>query len=109
MGLNTDYGEDANYLSHIQTCDDFLDTLGCHFLEWRRVLKERGHAAVVVSDFRHKRRCYMFHADIADRMMQAGFIIQGLINIVQCGQRLYWNSGCLQVESCTPVFKEGPS
>ena len=66
-GLDTDYGSDPNDLSLIGSYDSFLDALTVHFGQWHRVLAHRRYVAVTVSDFRHGKRYFPFHAHVADR------------------------------------------
>lgn len=89
LGLDTEYGEDPNDLGRVSRYEDFLDALAPHFSQWRRVLKPKAYAAVIVSDFRHENRYYMLHADIAERMERAGFQTQAMIVIIQDNKRLY--------------------
>lgn len=88
-GLPTNYGDDSRDLSNTDSYDDFLDEIECHFSQWRRVLRDRSYAAVIVSDFRHGRRYYPLHADIGHRLECAGLTLQGLVVIVQDSKRLY--------------------
>jgi len=88
-GLATKYGDNEADLANTGTYVEFLDALELHFLEYHRLLKDRKYAAVIVSDFRHKQRYYLFHANIAERMEKAGFTIQGVVNLVQDNKKLY--------------------
>jgi len=54
-----------------------------------RILKLKKYVAVIVSDFRHKERYYLFHADIARLLESVSFVIQGLIVLVQNNKNLY--------------------
>ena len=89
LSLPTDYGDDPRDLSKIESYEDFLDVLECHFGEWHRVLRPKSYAAVIVSDFRHGCAYYPFHAHVGDRMESAGLTLQGLIVVVQDSKRLY--------------------
>lgn len=88
-GLKTDYGTDENDLSNVQDYNDFLKALEIHFKEYYRVLKPKKYVAIIVSDFRHKQRYYMFHADVGSLLENAGFTLQGLIVLVQDNKKLY--------------------
>lgn len=88
-GLSTDYGKNELDLSLIHDYKDFLNTLLLHCREYYRLLKFKRYAAIIVSDFRHGQKYYMFHSDIADLMLKSGFIIQGLITLVQDNKKLY--------------------
>ena len=88
-GLATNYGGDKKDLANIANYAAFLGVLQVHFQEYHRLLKPRKYAAIVVSDFRHKQRYYLFHAHVAEQLEMAGFMIQGIINLVQDNKRLY--------------------
>jgi DNA modification methylase len=88
-GLNTNYGSDKRDLSNIESYSDFLKTLELHFIEYYRILKPRKYVAIIVSDFRHKQKYYMFHSDIANSLESVGFTLQGLVILVQDNKKLY--------------------
>lgn len=88
-GLATNYGGNKKDLANIASYAAFLMQLRTHFSEYHRLLKHRKYAAVIVSDFRHKQRYYLFHSHIAEQMEMVGFITQGVINLVQDNKKLY--------------------
>ena len=88
-GLATTYGLDGDDLANVSEYAIFLSLLREHFQQYVRLLRPRKYAAVVVSDFRHGSRYYLFHAHVAEQMEMAGFVIQGVINLVQDNKRLY--------------------
>ncbi|MBX0313221.1 MAG: site-specific DNA-methyltransferase [Sulfurihydrogenibium sp.] len=88
-GLKTDYGKDERDLSNVESYYDFLKALEMHFREYYRVLKSKKYVAIIVSDFRHKQRYYMFHADIGNLLENVGFVLQGLVILVQDNKKLY--------------------
>ena len=88
-GLATNYGKDSRDLAGIHDYNEFLNALECHFVEYRRVLKSNSYVAVIVSDFRHRQKYYMFHADVSTRLESAGFTTQGLIVLIQDNKKLY--------------------
>lgn len=87
--LETVYGNDPRDLANVAEYAVFLQTLKMHFGEYARLLKPRRYAAVIVSDFRHHQRHYLFHAHVAELMEMVGFITQSVVNLVQDGKRLY--------------------
>ena len=89
FGLPTDYGSHTQDLSSVTSYDEFLSALGEHLDQYHRVLRRTAYVAVIVSDFRHGKRYYMFHADVAARMERAGFTMQGLIVLIQDNKKLY--------------------
>jgi hypothetical protein len=88
-GLKTNYGTDENDLSNIQNYNDFVKALELHFKEYYRILKPKKYVAIIVSDFRHKQKYYMFHSDVANSLENVGFTLQGLIVLVQDNKKLY--------------------
>ena len=88
-GLPTNYGKHPQDLASIPDYYVFLDVLSEHFAEYYRVLKQKSYAAVIVSDFRHAEQYHLFHADVASHMESAGFMIQGLMVLIQDNKKLY--------------------
>ena len=88
-GLATNYGGDQKDLANIANYAAFLGALREHFKEYHRLIKHRKYVAIVVSDFRHKQKYYVFHAHIAEQLEMVGFTIQGIINLVQDNKKLY--------------------
>lgn len=88
-GLATHYGNHESDLSNVSDYTQFLDMLGKHVEQYYRVLKPKKYVAMIVSDFRHGQEYYLFHAHVADLLKKAGFVIQGLIVLVQDNKKLY--------------------
>jgi DNA modification methylase len=88
-GLATDYGNNESDLASVKSYSDFMGIMTRHLKEYYRVLRSKQYAAIIVSDFRHGKEYFLFHADIASAMKQAGFMIQGLITLVQDNKKLY--------------------
>lgn len=87
--LPTNYGLNKNDLAYVSSYQDFLEQLKIYFFEMFKILKVQKYIAVVVSDFRHKERYFLFHADIANLLEKVGFTVQGLIILVQNNKNLY--------------------
>jgi len=87
--LPTNYGFNKNDLAYASNYQDFLERLKIYFFEMFKILKVQKYIAVVVSDFRHKERYFLFHADIANLLEKVGFTVQGLIILVQNNKNLY--------------------
>lgn len=87
--LPTVYGNHPADLSNIEDYNVFLEVLTDIFREVKRVLKLDKYMCVVVSDFRHGGKYYMFHADLAKKLEEIGFVLHGLINLVQDNKKLY--------------------
>lgn len=88
-GLLTDYGDDPRDLGNIATYDDFLVVLTDLFAECARLLKPGKYMAIVVSDFRHKSRYVMFHADLARSLESIGLEMRGLTVLYQRHKKVY--------------------
>ncbi len=87
--LPTDYGTHAADLGRVTEYGAFLAALQAHFAAYFRLLRPRAYVAIIVSDFRHRQRYYMFHADVGARLEQVGFVVQGLISLIQDNKQLY--------------------
>lgn len=88
-GLPASYGFHEKDLACLPDYHEFLSKLRLYFSEMFRVLKTEKYAAVIVSDFRHRERYYLFHADVARILEDVNFVIQGLIVLVQNNKNLY--------------------
>ncbi len=89
FGLSTDYGQNPKDISLIGTYEEFLDMLYRYFVEFYRILRKSKYVTIIVSDFRHKQKYYMFHADVAQKLEYTGFTLQGLVTLVQDNKKLY--------------------
>ena len=89
QNLKTDYGFSTEDIGNVESYEEFLSKLGKYLKGMFRVLKTNRYIAVIVSDFRHRKRYYLFHADVANLLENAGFTLQGLITLVQDNKRLY--------------------
>ncbi len=88
-GLKTRYSDDPRDLGNIEDYGEFLSRLAEVFARCHRVLKYGAYMAVIVSDFRHGKRFVMYHADLARRIEEAGFLLQGITVLVQNNKNLY--------------------
>jgi DNA modification methylase len=90
QGLDSRYSEnDARDLGNIEDYDSFLDQLVQIFGETKRVLTPKGHLAVVVGDFRHKSKYYMFHSDLAMALERCGYSLKGITVLYQAHKRIF--------------------
>lgn len=89
LGLDTQYSEDPRDLGNVQDYEAFVDALGDIFGQCRLALKPRGYMCVVVGDFRHKSRYYVFHADLIKRLESQGFVTKGLHILYQRHKRVF--------------------
>lgn len=88
-GLDTQYSVDKSDLGNIADYDEFVRTLADTLALTRGCLHDKGHLCIVVGDFRHKSRYYMFHADIAREMEIRGFTLKGIKILYQRHKRVF--------------------
>jgi DNA modification methylase len=89
LGLDTKYSTRDDDLGNIESYADFLTELADTLALTRRCLVDGGHMCIVVGDFRHKSRYYMFHADIAREMEARGFTLKGMTVLFQRHKRIF--------------------
>ncbi len=73
------YGDAKLDLGKISDYNQFLDALADVFRQVLVALKPRKYCVVVVMDLRKKDKFYPFHADLARKMEEIGFIFDDLI------------------------------
>jgi len=88
-GLQTNYGSDTRDLGNIESYDEFITELGDTLEACGRALKSRRYMVLIVGDFRHGSRYYMFHADIARTMEERGYTLQALNVLYQRHKRVF--------------------
>ena len=90
QGLSHNYGNADADLANIATYDNFLLELASIFNQLSTKLKSQRYLVVIVGDFRHKDRYYMFHSDLADIVQEHGpFALKGLTIIHQKHKRVF--------------------
>lgn len=77
-GLDTSYGDDKRDLATISDYQAFLRELTGVFDACRTKLRPKRYAAIVVSDFRHRAKYVMFHADLASALEAKGYELKGI-------------------------------
>ena len=89
-GLPTNYGDDGQNLGNIEDYAEFLTKLGGVFSQCARVLRAKQYMVVIVSDFRHGPRYYLYHADLARTIEQhSPMVLKGVISLLQDSKNLY--------------------
>lgn len=88
-GLVTNYGDDDRDLGNIEDYDEFIEVLGQTLADASIALKLKGYLVLIVGDFRHKSKYYMFHADIARAMETHGFTLQAMNVLYQRHKRVF--------------------
>jgi DNA modification methylase len=89
QGLDTQYSNHPADLGNIADYDVFVRELADTLARSRDCLSDGGHMCIVVGDFRHKTRYYMFHADIAREMESRGFTLKGIKILYQRHKRVF--------------------
>jgi len=87
--LPTRYSDRSDDLGNLPSYEEFLDELSCVWHETARVMVPSSFMAVVVSDFRHGDRYYLYHADTARVIQETGLLLKGTIVLVQDSKNLY--------------------
>ncbi len=88
-GLPTNYSDDGQNLGNIEDYQEFLTRLGEIFGQCTRVLRSRQYMVVIVSDFRHGPRYYLYHADLAREIERRGMVLKGVTALLQDSKNLY--------------------
>ena len=88
-GLATNYGDDTRDLGNIESYDEFIEELGTTLAQCGEALKHKRYMALIVGDFRHKSRYYMFHADIVRALEPHGYTLQAMNVLYQRHKRVF--------------------
>jgi DNA modification methylase len=88
-GLTTNYGDDSRDLGNIESYPEFVEDLATTLAACGAALAAKRYMAVIVGDFRHGSRYYMFHADIARAMEERGYVLQAMNVLYQRHKRVF--------------------
>ena len=88
-GLATNYGDDSRDLANIESYGDFIDDLASTLATCGAALPLKRYMALIVGDFRHGSRYYLFHADIARAMEERGYVLQAMNVLYQRHKRVF--------------------
>jgi DNA modification methylase len=88
-GLATNYGDDTRDLGNIVSYDDFIEELAASLALCGESLKPKRYMALIVGDFRHKSRYYLFHADIVRALEAHGYVLQAMNVLYQRHKRVF--------------------
>jgi len=88
-GLRSKYGDDPGDLANIADYDEFVEILSDTLMNCGKALKHRGYLALIVGDFRHGKRYYPFHADIARGLESRGYVLQAMNVLYQRHKRVF--------------------
>ena len=89
QGLATNYGDDSRDLGNIESYDEFIEELALTLAQCGQALKHKSYMALIVGDFRHKSRYYMFHADIVRALEPHGYVLQAMNVLYQRHKRVF--------------------
>lgn len=88
-GLDTRYSNDSQDLGNIENYSEFVEDLADTLNLTTKCLTNKGHLCIVVGDFRHKSKYFMFHSDIAREMEKRGFTLKGITILYQRHKRIF--------------------
>lgn len=89
-GYLHNYGDNNGDLSNIEDYDEFLSELSKIFDDLSHSIRPKGHAVIIVGDFRHKSKYYMFHSDLAAEMERLGnWELRGIKIMYQKHKRVF--------------------
>jgi len=88
-GLPTRYSDHPADLGNVESYHEFLNEVGKVFAECGRVLRAGKYMCVIVSDFRHGPKFYLYHADVARVVEEVGIPLKGVTVLVQDSKNLY--------------------
>lgn len=88
-GLVTNYGDDSRDLGNIESYDAFIEDLASTLAICGEALALKRYMALIVGDFRHGSRYYLFHADIARAMHERGYVLQAMNVLYQRHKRVF--------------------
>lgn len=88
-GLATKYSTVEGDLGNLPDYDTFLTQLAGVFANCVRVLRTSRYMCVIVSDFRHKSRFYLFHSDLVARLEPLGLCLKGIKILYQSHKAVF--------------------
>jgi DNA modification methylase len=88
-GLATKYSAVKGDLGNLPDYDVFLTELAEVFANCVRILRTSRYMCVIVSDFRHKSRFYLFHADLVNRLEPLGLCLKGIKILYQSQKSVF--------------------
>jgi DNA modification methylase len=89
-GVMHNYGDVDGDLSKITDYGKFVEELTGIFTELADSMRDGAHAVIIVGDFRHKSKYYMFHSDLAAELEQHGrWSLKGVKIMYQKHKRVF--------------------
>lgn len=90
QGQLHNYGSNEGDISTIKEYDEFLVVLTSIFDRLAAKISKSGHAVIIVGDFRHKSRYYLFHSDLAQALEKLGrWRLKGISIMYQKHKRVF--------------------
>ncbi len=89
QGLPTNYGDDSRDLGNVESYDEFVDDLATTLTDCGKALRSKRYMALIVGDFRHQSRYYLFSADIVRAIEPYGYVLQAMNVLYQRHKRVY--------------------
>ena len=87
--LDIKYSISKNDIGNIESYPDFIEVLSHFFEDCSRILKPKKYLCIIVSDFRHKSKYYMFHSDLANRLQRKHYTLKGITILYQKFKRIF--------------------
>jgi DNA modification methylase len=89
-GVMHNYGDIKGDLSKTTDYEKFVEELATIFTKLADNMRSKAHAVIIVGDFRHKAKYYMFHSDLAVRMELLGkWSLKGVKIMYQKHKRVF--------------------
>ena len=89
-GVMHNYGDIKGDLSKTTDYEKFVEELATIFTKLADNMRSNAHAVIIVGDFRHKAKYYMFHSDLAVRMELLGkWSLKGVKIMYQKHKRVF--------------------
>jgi DNA modification methylase len=89
--LDTRYSDDEKDLGNIEEYDKFVKEVASILGACGRALKPKKYMAIIVSDFRDKSKFIMFHADLANALLDYALELKGLKVLFQRHKKIFPN------------------
>jgi DNA modification methylase len=90
LGLRHNYGDDSADLAHVGSYGEFIDVVSCVLSDLYACLQPKRYMTVIVGDFRHKERYFMYHSDLATAIeKRKKFALKGITVIHQKFKRVF--------------------
>jgi DNA modification methylase len=86
--LDIKYSNLKKDLGNIESYSEFINILSEFFIKCQRLLKHKKYMCIIVSDFRHKEKYYMFHADLVNKL-DSHYRLKGITILYQRHKKIF--------------------